>query len=163
MVSSKIGARMKDAARLAGLTDAEVARRLDMSSERYCNYARDVREPDFETLLRIASTLSVTPNWLFGIPEPQMNYGFCETDPQPWRHAPPDPPPPAVDETLLRAAIVGALAAMRQAQVSLPHDEVARIVLAAYRTYAPSAATLSGRDPASLPDAIAALISAASH
>lgn len=62
-----IGQALKNYARERGLSDAEVARRSGISAERYGNYARDKRQPDFETLLRICQTLNITPNALFGL------------------------------------------------------------------------------------------------
>lgn len=61
--------------------------------------------------------------------------------------------PAPLDEVLMRAAIVGTLSALADARIVLPPEDVARIVLAAYRTYA-----APGRAPDSLPDAIAAII-----
>lgn len=50
-----------------GLSHAEVARRAGLSETRYGNYATGQREPDFATLLRIASVLATTPNDLLGV------------------------------------------------------------------------------------------------
>ena len=49
-----------------GLTHAEVARRAGLSDRRYGNYVTGVREPDFSTLMKIASVLGTSPNELFG-------------------------------------------------------------------------------------------------
>ena len=57
--------RLKARARELGLTDAEVARRLDLSQARYSSYANGRREPDFRTLLRICDILLITPDRLF--------------------------------------------------------------------------------------------------
>jgi transcriptional regulator with XRE-family HTH domain len=50
-----------------GLSHAEVARRAGLSETRYGNYATGQREPDFATLMRIASVLGATPNDLLGV------------------------------------------------------------------------------------------------
>ncbi|MFQ5535610.1 MAG: helix-turn-helix domain-containing protein [Sphingomonadales bacterium] len=50
-----------------GATDAEIARRLGISPERYGNYKRGVRQPDFDMLERICDRLEITPNQLFDI------------------------------------------------------------------------------------------------
>lgn len=50
-----------------GIPHAEVARRAGLSETRYGNYATGQREPDFATLLRIASVLGATPNDLLGV------------------------------------------------------------------------------------------------
>src|SRR6185312_14558773 len=45
-----------------GISNAEVARRADLSERRYGNYVSGRREPDLATLVRIASVLATTPN-----------------------------------------------------------------------------------------------------
>lgn len=62
----RIGAKLKQRARALGLSDAEVARRLDLSASRYGHYVKDVRQPDFATFLRICRILETTPNSLLG-------------------------------------------------------------------------------------------------
>jgi transcriptional regulator with XRE-family HTH domain len=54
--------RLRERARELELSDAEVARRAGLAERRYGHYVRGVREPDFETLLRICAALDVTPN-----------------------------------------------------------------------------------------------------
>ena len=49
-----------------GITHAEVARRTGLTERRYGNYVSGVREPDLQTLVRIASTLGVTVDHLIG-------------------------------------------------------------------------------------------------
>jgi transcriptional regulator with XRE-family HTH domain len=51
-----------------GLSQAEIARRCGLSPERYGQYVRDEREPDFETLHIICSVLKTTPDRLLGYP-----------------------------------------------------------------------------------------------
>lgn len=55
-------AAARERARQLGLSDADVARRADLSERRYGHYVRGTREPDFSTLLRICDVLDVTPN-----------------------------------------------------------------------------------------------------
>jgi transcriptional regulator with XRE-family HTH domain len=50
-----------------GLSHAEAARRAGLSETRYGNYVTGQREPDFATLVRIASVLVTTPNELLGV------------------------------------------------------------------------------------------------
>ena len=54
--------RLRDRARELGLSDAEVARRAGLAERRYGHYTRGVRQPDFQTLLRICKVLGNTPN-----------------------------------------------------------------------------------------------------
>lgn len=49
-----------------GITHAEVARRTGLTERRYGNYVSGLREPDLQTLVRIASTLGVTVDELIG-------------------------------------------------------------------------------------------------
>ncbi len=61
-----IGSKLKQAARKSGLSNAEVARRIGISPERYGNYTRNHRQPDYEMLTRICEILGTTPNDLLG-------------------------------------------------------------------------------------------------
>lgn len=54
--------RLRERARELEFSDAEVARRAGLAERRYGHYVRGVREPDFDTLLRICAVLDVTPN-----------------------------------------------------------------------------------------------------
>ncbi len=60
------GARLRDRARALGLTDSEVARRLDLTPRRYSSYVNETREPHFRDLLRICRALSLTPDHVLG-------------------------------------------------------------------------------------------------
>lgn len=62
----EMGDRLKARAKELGLTDAEVARRLDLAQGRYSNYVNANREPDMATFVRICRELSTTPNELLG-------------------------------------------------------------------------------------------------
>lgn len=53
------------------LTDAEIARRANLSPSRYAHYVAGNREPDMATLVRIARVLGVTPNALLGVTDHQ--------------------------------------------------------------------------------------------
>jgi len=62
---STIGKNLQKRAKELGLTDAEVARRIGISPQRYNNYAKDIRQPDFETLEKICKVLRLSYNQLF--------------------------------------------------------------------------------------------------
>lgn len=49
------------------LSHAEVARRAELNDRRYSHYVSGIREPDMETLLKIAKTLATTPDDLLGV------------------------------------------------------------------------------------------------
>ena len=57
-----MGPRLRARARELGLSDSEVARRLNISQPRYANYVNDSNEPDLTTLVRICRTLGTTPD-----------------------------------------------------------------------------------------------------
>ena len=50
-----------------GISNAEAARRADLSERRYGNYVSGRREPDLATLVRIAQVLQTTPDALLGL------------------------------------------------------------------------------------------------
>lgn len=57
-----------------GISNAEVARRLDISERRYGHYVRGDREPDLATLLKISRILQTSPNQLLGFDqEPEQD------------------------------------------------------------------------------------------
>lgn len=61
------GNRLRARAKELGLSDAEVARRLNLRQARYSNYVNDGREPDLATLVRICRALDVTADRLLGL------------------------------------------------------------------------------------------------
>jgi|AGTN01.1.fsa_nt_gi Helix-turn-helix. len=72
------GDRLRERARLLGISDAEVARRVGLGERRYAHYVADTREPDLATLVRISRTLDVTPNELLGVTAEQREPGERE-------------------------------------------------------------------------------------
>lgn len=59
--------RLKERAQQLGISDREAARQCNLEERRYAHYAGGRREPDLETLVRIAKGLGTTPNWLLGL------------------------------------------------------------------------------------------------
>jgi transcriptional regulator with XRE-family HTH domain len=59
--------RLKERARQLGISNRQAARLCGLEERRYSHYAGGRREPDLETVVRIATALSTTPNWLLGI------------------------------------------------------------------------------------------------
>jgi transcriptional regulator with XRE-family HTH domain len=64
-----LGRRLKRRAKELGLSDAEVARRADLSETRYGHYVGGRREPDLATLVRISRVLGISVGWLLGLEE----------------------------------------------------------------------------------------------
>lgn len=50
-----------------GISNAEVARRADLTERRYGNYVSGRREPDLATLIRVAGVLQTSPDVLLGL------------------------------------------------------------------------------------------------
>lgn len=68
-----MGKRLRARAKLLGLTDTDVARRLDVSQPRYAQYVNDANEPDLTTFVRICRALDTTPDEVLAFretPEP---------------------------------------------------------------------------------------------
>lgn len=62
-----VGKQLRKIGRSLGLSDSEIARKVGLSETRYGNYVRNMREPDYATLLRICRVLNTTPNVLLGV------------------------------------------------------------------------------------------------
>lgn len=65
--------RLQDRAKQLGISNAEAARRVGLDERRYAHYASGKREPDLATVLKIAVSLSTSPNWLLGFVEPDAD------------------------------------------------------------------------------------------
>ena len=59
---SRFSDRLKQIAHDRQLSGAEIARICDLPERTYGNYAGGIREPDYDTLVRICTRLGVTPN-----------------------------------------------------------------------------------------------------
>lgn len=79
-----IGKKLRRAAEAQGLSAAEVARRVGISPERYGNYVRSQREPDYTTLREICRVLNVTPDYLLGFSEAPTAPGRPGNAPGAW-------------------------------------------------------------------------------
>jgi len=59
-----LGERLKKARESKRFTQIEVARKLGISNGAISGYERDYRDPDTETLIKLAELYEVSPNWL---------------------------------------------------------------------------------------------------
>lgn len=66
MAKAGWGERIKARARELLISDAAVARSLDLPQRRYSAYVNETREPDFATLIRICRVLGTTPDAVLG-------------------------------------------------------------------------------------------------
>lgn len=62
--------RLQQRTKELGLSNADVARRLDVNERTYGHYAAGRREPNLQMLTRIADALQSTPNFLLGVEDP---------------------------------------------------------------------------------------------
>lgn len=89
----------------SGQSDAEAARRLGLQPQRLSNYLTGKTQPDIEMIVRICTTLDVSPNFLFGFPAPE-----AETE-----------------QSLIVQAICGRLKALDSAKLLLVRDLIANV------------------------------------
>lgn len=62
----KISQRIKKVRKQKGLSQTELGERIGVSQQVITNYERNIREPDIETLLKIAGALDVSLEMLIG-------------------------------------------------------------------------------------------------
>jgi transcriptional regulator with XRE-family HTH domain len=62
----QIGNKLKELRKAEGLTQQEVADKLNISRVNYTRYETDVSRPDYETLIAIAEFYEITLDELFG-------------------------------------------------------------------------------------------------
>ena len=62
----EIGEKIKRARQEAGITQAELARRLNVTPQTIGQYERGLINPKYETALKFAEALDLQPSWLFG-------------------------------------------------------------------------------------------------
>ncbi len=66
------GARIRSAREQAGMTRDDLAKQLNIQYSALSKYESSVREPDFETLVKIANALRVSTDYILGCTEDQM-------------------------------------------------------------------------------------------
>lgn len=66
------GERMAEARKEKGLTQKELAHKLNVSPMRISHYESDNREPDISTIKKISSALEVRPDWLLGLSDKKI-------------------------------------------------------------------------------------------
>lgn len=62
-----LGKRIREARMLRKLTQPEMARKLGLSLRTYQKYEEGSRNPQLDTLVSIATALSVSTDWLLGL------------------------------------------------------------------------------------------------
>jgi len=59
-----IGKRLRYLREKRGLSQLELARRLDIPNQNISNYERDFRQPDYETLIKLSEFFDVSTDYL---------------------------------------------------------------------------------------------------
>ena len=62
--------KLKERAAQLGISNAQAARLCGLDERRYANYTNDQREPDLNTLAKIARVLSTSVDYLLGLADP---------------------------------------------------------------------------------------------
>ena len=58
------------------LTQKELAAQLNIAPSTLSSYVQNAREPDFDTLKKIAGYFNVSADYLLDIPSPSINFSF---------------------------------------------------------------------------------------
>ncbi|RCW44268.1 helix-turn-helix domain-containing protein [Paenibacillus prosopidis] len=74
-----LGERLKYAREKKRYTQIEVAEKLDISNGAISGYERNYRDPDTDTLNKLATLYDVTPNWLLGRNEKESEFSLPES------------------------------------------------------------------------------------
>ncbi|WDM22604.1 helix-turn-helix domain-containing protein [Paenibacillus polymyxa] len=73
-----LGSRLKKAREKKGFTQQEVAKKLDVTNGAISGYERNYRDPDSETLKKLADLYEVSINWIYGRDEKESEYTLPE-------------------------------------------------------------------------------------
>jgi len=73
MYAEVFPSRLKEERHKYGLTQEQLADELGFSKGAISRYEKGIREPDFETLARIANYLDVTSDYLIGLEKKKIN------------------------------------------------------------------------------------------
>jgi transcriptional regulator with XRE-family HTH domain len=98
--------RLRRFIKQTGQSDAEVARRLGLQPQRLSNYLNEKSQPDIDTIIRICTSLNVSPNFLFGFTDP-------DADPS--------------ERGVMIASVCGHLQSLDDAKLKLVRDLVGKI------------------------------------
>ena len=72
----RFGARVRIMRNFLGLTQAELAEKLEITKQALATYETGRREPPFKNLIKLARTFNVTTDWLIGTDPPPMEPPF---------------------------------------------------------------------------------------
>lgn len=66
ITSNKFSQRLKELRLKKGLTQTELGEKVGVKQNTFTNWENGKREPNFETLLKLADLFEVSLDWLFG-------------------------------------------------------------------------------------------------
>lgn len=87
MENNNLGQKIRSSRKALKLTQTELSKKTNVPLMQISRYERNVNEPDFETVKRIATALNVQATWLLGIGETQPTTPTLYKNPNP-RYAP---------------------------------------------------------------------------
>ena len=64
-IAKQIGGNIKDARKLKGLTQSDVAKIFRMTQQQYSRFENGVFELNYEQILKLCEVLDLTPNEIF--------------------------------------------------------------------------------------------------
>lgn len=73
------GQSIREARKMAGMTQMELAHRLDIPFQSISQWERDIRKPKFETIQRIANALEISVYELMGLSDVEAWYAELNT------------------------------------------------------------------------------------
>ena len=65
-ISKKVGASIKEARKLKGLTQKHVAEHFCMTQQQYSRFENGIFELNYRQIIEICKLLDITPNEIFG-------------------------------------------------------------------------------------------------
>lgn len=77
-MKNQLGSKIRQLRKKAGMTQSELARRLEISPSAVGMYEQGRREPDNQTLLKLCAVFDVSSDYLLSHPETDPNSGSVE-------------------------------------------------------------------------------------
>jgi len=64
---NEIGARLKESRKACGLTQREIARKLNMTQQQYSRFENGIFELNYEQIIVLCGLLDISADYLFGL------------------------------------------------------------------------------------------------
>ena len=66
-ITKKVGERLKDGRRAAGLTQSHVAKLMYMTQQQYSRFENGVFELNYEQIIKLCKMFDISADYLFGL------------------------------------------------------------------------------------------------